>query len=361
MKVREVTEKEKRAYDKVVCHVIQSWEWGEFRKSTGVELVRLGEYEGKTLKRAYQFTIHSVPYIKQKIGYLPKGPMPTRQMIEGLATIAKQKNIAYIKLEPNVEASRLTLNAKRLTQLGLVRAKKSLFTKYNFVLDISKSEEDILAKMHPKTRYNIRLAQKKGVEVYDSVEDKDFEIYLKLYFETTKRQKYFGHTQYYHRLAWETLKKAGMARVMIAKYSPTPDSTGSPSTPLRLRSGSLRTRNQSVPLVAWMLLDFGDTLYYPYGGSSDLHRDVMASNLVAWEAIRLGKKLKLKSFDMWGALGPEPDTKDPWFGFHRFKAGYGARHVEYVGSFDLVINPTHYKLLNTADYIRWLILRATRR
>jgi len=337
MVVREVTEKERKAYDKVVSHVIQSWEWGEFRKKTGVEVVRLGEFEGNKLKKAYQFTIHSVPYIKQKIGYLPKGPMPSRSMVDGLSSIAKQRNIAYIKLEPDVEVSgKSKSTVESLKRLGLVKAKKSLFTKYNFVLDISKSEEEILAGMHPKTRYNIRLAQKKGVEVYDSTEDRDFEIYLKLYFETTKRQKYFGHTQHYHRLAWETLKKAGMAKVMIAKYG-------------------------KEPLVAWMLLNFKDTLYYPYGGSSDLHRDVMASNLVAWEAIRLGEKLNLKSFDMWGALGPEPDTRDPWFGFHRFKAGYGAKHVEYIGSFDLVINPMYYQILNVADYVRWVALRTTRR
>jgi lipid II:glycine glycyltransferase (peptidoglycan interpeptide bridge formation enzyme) len=334
MQVREVTEKEKKAYDKVVSHVIQSWEWGEFRKQTGVEVVRLGEFEGNKLKNAYQFTIHSVPYMKQKIGYLPKGPMPNKVMVDSLSLIGKQKGIAYIKLEPDVEADKKL--ESRVESLGLVRAKRSLFTKYNFVLDISRSEEEILASMHPKTRYNIRLAQKKGVEVYDSVEDKDFEIYLKLYFETTKRQKYFGHTQNYHRLVWETLKKAGMARVMIAKY-------------------------EKEPLVAWMLLNFKETLYYPYGGSSDLHRDVMASNLVAWEAIRLGKKLNLKSFDMWGALGPEPDTKDPWFGFHRFKAGYGAKHVEYIGSFDLVINPMYYQVLNAADKLRWAALRTIKR
>lgn len=337
MQIREVTNNEKKAYDRVVCHVIQSWEWGEFRKQTGVEVVRLGEFEGNKLKSAYQFTIHSVPHLNQKIGYLPKGPMPTKIMINGLALIAKQKNIAYIKLEPDVETDEKSKSkVEGLKNLGLVRAKKSLFTKYNFVLDISKSEEDLLAKMHPKTRYNIRLAQKKGVEVYDSVKDTDFEIYLKLYFETTKRQKYFGHTQKYHRLVWETLKKSDMARLMIAKY-------------------------QKEPLAAWMLLSFKDALYYPYGGSSDLHRDVMASNLVAWEAIRLGKKLGLKSFDMWGALGPEPNASDPWFGFHRFKGGYGAKHVEYIGSFDLVINSLYYQLLNVADRARWLVLRATRR
>ncbi|MBI3341536.1 peptidoglycan bridge formation glycyltransferase FemA/FemB family protein, partial [Candidatus Curtissbacteria bacterium] len=115
------------------------------------------------------------------------------------------------------------------------------------------------------------------------------------------------------------------------------------------------------PLVAWMLFNFGDTLYYPYGGSSDLHRDVMASNLIAWEAIKLGQKLKLKAFDMWGALGPNADPKDAWFGFHRFKSGYGPRNVEYIGSFDLVVNKPLYHLLNIADQLRWIFLRSVTR
>lgn len=336
MTVREITSKEKAAYSRAVSHVIQSWEWGEFRKKTGVEVVRLGEFEGRTLKRAYQMTLHKVPYIKQRIGYLPKGPMPKKVMVDGLKRIGMERNVAFIKLEPDVEKSRLTTNDKRLKQLGLVRAKKSLFTKYNFVLDLTKSEEELLMAMHPKTRYNIKVAQKKGVEVYESTTDTDFETYLKLYFETTKRQKYFGHTEKYHRLAWETLKKANMARVLIAKY-------------------------QKRPLVAWMLLNFHDTLYYPYGGSSDEHRDAMASNLIAWEAIKLGKKLKLKNFDMWGALGPDADARDPWFGFHRFKAGYGPRHIEYIGSFDLVINPMYYQMLNMADRVRWILLKAAKR
>ncbi|MBI2598780.1 peptidoglycan bridge formation glycyltransferase FemA/FemB family protein, partial [Candidatus Curtissbacteria bacterium] len=76
--------------------------------------------------------------------------------------------------------------------------------------------------------------------------------------------------------------------------------------------------------------------------------------------IKLGKKLKLKTFDMWGALGPDANANDPWYGFHRFKAGYGAKHVEYIGTYDLVLNPTLYKLLSTADRLRWLLLRITR-
>lgn len=333
MSWRILTEKDKGAYDKLVLHIIQSWEWGEFREKTGVDVVRIGHFDGTKLKKAYQLTFHKVPKLKYTIGYFPKGPMVDREMVEALRTIGAEKKAAFIKMEPNVTVDSSQLTVDRLEKLGLVRAKKALFTKYNFVLDLTKSEEQLLAGMHPKTRYNIKVAQKKGVEVYDSVDEADFEIYLKLYFDTTKRQKYFGHTPEYHRLVWKTLKDAKMARVLIGKY-------------------------QKKPLVAWMLLNFGDTLYYPYGGSSTEYKDVMASNLVAWEAIKLGKKLELKSLDLWGALGLEPNTHDPWYGFHRFKAGYGARHVEYIGTFDLVLNPTLYLILNVADRIRWVLLRA---
>ncbi len=340
--VREITQKEKAVYDKVVSHIIQSWEWGEFRRKTGVDVVRLGHFDGKKLSSSYQMTFHPVPFSKVTIGYLPKGPMPTKTTVEAIRNVARDKKAAFVKLEPNViDDKRLTRNDERFAKIGLVRSSKSLFTKYNFLLDLTKDEDQLLAAMHPKTRYNIRLAQKKGVRVYESTRDSDFEIYLKLYFETTRRQKYFGHTPHYHRLMWETLKPAGMTRVLIARYQ---------------KPG---TRNQ-VPLVAWMLLNFGDTIYYPYGGSSTEHKEVMASNLVAWEAIRFGKKMKLKTFDMWGALPPQTKESDPWYGFHRFKAGYGGKHIQYVGTYDLVLRPSLYQILNVADKLRWTILQVTR-
>jgi len=256
-------------------------------------------------------------------------------MVNALVDLGAKKKAAFIKIEPNITINKKLETGNKLQSLGLVESKKSLFTKYNFLLDLTKSEEQLLSSMHQKTRYNIRLAQKKGVKVYDSTSDRDFQIYLKLYFETTKRQKYFGHTPQYHQKVWETLKPAKMVQVLIGEY-------------------------QKKPLVAWLLLNFDDTLYYPYGGSSQEHKDVMASNLVAWEAIRLGKKLNFKTFDMWGALGPDADKNDPWYGFHRFKEGYGGNHVEYIGTYDLILRPRLYTALNLADKVRWGLLRATR-
>lgn len=193
--------------------------------------------------------------------------------------------------------------------------------------------------MHSKTRYNIKIAEKHGVKIVQDSSDEAFKEYLKLTRETTKRQGFFAHSEKYHKLMWETLKTNAdgklSAHLFLAKY-------------------------KNEVLVAWILFIFKDTLYYPYGASSSKFRETMASNLMMWEAIKFGKKLGLKKFDMWGSLGPEPSVKDPWYGFHRFKEGYGPKLVEFVGSYDLVINKPIYKLYKIADKIRWTLLKFSR-
>ncbi|EKD91397.1 MAG: femAB family protein [uncultured bacterium] len=300
---------------------MQSWEWGKARISLGTPLLRYGLYNQGKLQKAFQLTFHKIPFSSQFVGYLPKGPLPDKELYEALEIIGKEQNCAFIKLEPDIledETKPFRIYPKFLP------SPKPLFTKHNFILDLTQSEDEILKKMHPKTRYNLRVAQKKGVEVKESTSDEAFKIYLKLYFETTQRQNYHGHNPNYHKKIWEALKKDNMATILIAYYKKT-------------------------PLTAWMLLNFKDKLYYPYGGSSLEHKGIMANNLVAWEAIKLGKKLGLKEFDMWGALGPNADPKDPWYGFHRFKQGYGGKLVEYIGTYDLVFNNAVYWTFTSID------------
>lgn len=306
---------------------MQSLEWGEFRKKTGLKVIR---------ENGFQLTIHKIPHTPWTVGYLPKSPMPTKEIIVKLREIGKKEKCIFMQLEPNV-LKNSNLKSK-ISNLGLFPSFHPLFTKYTFVLDLTKSEEDLLRSMHPKTRYNIKIAQKHNVEIIEDNSDKAFEEYLKLTKETTRRQNFYAHTENYHRLMWNTLKTQNSnvdkltARLLLAKY-----------------------KNQI--LTAWILFVYKDTLYYPYGASLSLHRETMASNLMMWEAIKFGKKLGLKKFDMWGALGPNPDKNDPWYGFHRFKEGYGGELIELVGSFDLIINPFLYTLYKVLDKIRWAILR----
>ncbi|MDO8638055.1 MAG: peptidoglycan bridge formation glycyltransferase FemA/FemB family protein [Candidatus Daviesbacteria bacterium] len=358
MDLKAITEKQKNIYNKSVSHIMQSFEWGEFREKLGTKLKRYGLYENGKLKIAFQLTFHKIPLTNYFVGYLPKGPFPDKDLAEALKKIGKENNCAFIKVEPNVILSASSViaseakqscdeiatspsaprNDNTLISKKFKESPKPLFTKFNYVLDLTKSEDEIMKNMHQKTRYNIKIAQKHGVKVEERQDDEAFKIYLKLYFETTKRQGYHGHNENYHQKAWEVLKKAGLARILVAFY-------------------------QDEPLTTWMLFNFKDTLYYPYGGSSKTHPEVMTNNLVAWEAIKLGKRKGLKKFDMWGALGTDANPSDPWYGFHKFKQGYGGNLVEYLGTYDLIFNWPIYMLFNLIEKfmpLKILLLRLIR-
>lgn len=321
MDLRPISEKHKSEYNKTVTHVMQSWEWGEFRKSLGLPLLRYGLYKENKLDRAFQLTLHKIPFTNQYVGYLPKGPLPDKELEEALVEIGKKHNCAFIKIEPDIISDNIPFKIHP----KFMPSPKPLFTKYNFILDLTKTETQLLEAMHPKTRYNIRLAQKKGVKVEERTDDKAFAIYLKLYFSTTRRQGFHGHNENYHRQVWKIFKEKGAAKLLIGFY-------------------------KNKPLSCWMLLNFKDTLYYPYGGSSIEYKEVMANNLVAWEAIKLGKKMGCKTFDLWGALhSPNINPSHPFYGFYRFKKGYGPQLVEYLGTYDLVFNDFLYWIFTLID------------
>ncbi len=329
-----IDEKSKELYNSSVAHPLQVYEWGEFRKKTGVEVLRRGQISKKEVINPYQITLHKTPSFPYLIGYFPKGQLPSNELISELKQIGEEKKISFIQLEPNVQFSQsLTIDQE------LKRSFHSLFTKYTFMLDLTKNEDELLKNMHQKTRYNIKVSQKHGVEIKIDNSDKAFESYIKLTEETTKRQKFYAHGQAYHRLMWETLGNQ--------KYDAN-----------KLIAHLLTARYKQKTLTTYILFTFKDTLYYPYGASSDEYRETMASTGAMWEAIRFGKNLGLTKFDMWGAANvADPKPNNPYFGFHRFKQGFGATLTEFVGSFDLVINPLNYRLLSVADKIRWAYLK----
>ncbi len=327
-------------------HPLQSPEWGEFRKKTGVKVVRINNL---------QLTIHSLPHTKYTIGYFPKGPDIDKKMLDKLLEIGKKENCIFIQLEPNVEK----IDNKKYKLKNLFPSLRPLFTKYTFILDLTKSEDKLLKNMNSKTRYNTKLAEKKGVKVIEDNSDKAFEEYLRLTKETTQRQRFYAHSERYHRLMWETLsnQKSSIRDIRLSSVEAQAQDKNQKSDDTELSAHLLKAEYEGEILAAWILFVLGDTLYYPYGASSTKYKEVMASNLMMWETIKFGKKLGLKNFDMWGALGVNPNSKDPWYGFHKFKEGYGAKHVEFVGSYDYVLKKKLYVIYNILNNIRWLILK----
>lgn len=299
--------------DKIATHPLQTSYWAEFRKAWGNEVIET-EYG--------IITSHKIPLTSYKIGVFEKGPAPTREMLSDLKKVGRENNLIFIKLEPNVIKSDQLI---QLVKQADVVPGKTLFTPTTFWIDLKPSEENLLKSFSSKTRYNIRLAIKNGVTVKEDNSDIAFEKYLELTKETVTRQGFFAHTEKYHRLMWNVLHKAGIAHLLTARYE-----------------------NQII--TTWILFIWKDFLYYPYGASTEQHKNVMANNLMMWEAIKFGKRNNLTTFDLWG--------REEGKGFTKFKEGYTPRVIEFLGTWDLVINKPVYKIYIIAEKIRWFLLKA---
>jgi len=301
----------KEDFNKKVVHPLQSREWGEFREAWGNKVVRLPNF---------QIIFSKVPFTGFKIGTVIRGPKITKKDIGEVGGIARKERAIFVKFEPNILYDEGL--EKEIKSFGLLRGRR-LFTPTSFRIDLKKSEEELLKSFHPKTRYNIHLAERGGVEVSEDNSDEAFEKYLKLTKETSKRQGFYAHTEKYHRLMWKFLKPSGIAHLLVAKYK-----------------GEI--------ITTWILFVFRDFLYYPYGASTDKYKNVMANNLMMWEAIKLGKKLNLKTFDLWG--------REEGRGFTKFKEGYNPKVVTFIGTWDLPTSILYWPY-RLAEEIRWKLLR----
>jgi len=333
---------EREKFNKFAGHPLQTWEWGEFRKEWGNEIARIN-YKSGSKTNYLLITFSKIPHTPLKIGACLKGPKPTKEMLDQLKKLGKENKAIFIKLEPNIivnskikpQKSKLQIKNKnkviKLLKENYCAPGKTLFTPTTFWIDLTKQEDELLKSFSSKTRYNIRLAQKRGVEVVEDDSKRAFEKYIALTKETIKRQGFYAHNEQYHRLMWNNLneklkarKEKPIARLLTAKY-------------------------HGKTITAWILFVWKDFIYYPYGASSDRYKNVMANNLIMWEAIRLGKKLGCKTFDLWG--------REPGKGFTRFKEGYHPQVVEFLGSWDLIINRFLYWPYRLAEPIRWFLLR----
>lgn len=279
-------------------HILQSREWADFREKTpGVKKVlRIGDC---------QIFIHRVPYIPWGVAYLPR-PGKIENLEEIKEACRKEKAI-FLKIDPIEKID------------GIVS--KPVLPRHTIYIDLEKSEKDLLANMHEKTRYNIRLAEKKGVKV---TEGDDLEKFIELLEQTEERQNFYSHPGQYYRVLWETLRPAKMVYLLSAH-----------------------------PCAAIMLFRYEDTLYYPYGGLDPEYREFMAPHLLHWEAIKLGKKLGCKIYDLWGSYKNLPTESDPWWGIYRLKKGFGGQEITFPETIDIPLSPL-YSLYPLAEKLRGL-------
>ncbi len=293
-------------------HPVQSPEWGEFRAKAGNKI----SWVDKML-----VVWSKIPKTPWYFGTLLKSRIPNEKDLDALAIEGRKIGGVGIRIEPDVD-KRL---ASSVQGLGLVKGRR-FFTPKTFWLDLTKSEEQLLAAMHSKARYNIKLAQKHGVIIEEDNSDAAFEKFWELTDQTSRRQGFYAHDKKYFELMWNTLKNK-IAHLFVARY-------------------------QGEVLVAWIIFKYDDKIYYPYGSSSETHREVMAPSLMLWETAMWGKSQGAKIYDLWGV--------EEGKGFTDFKVKFGPKTVEFVGTYDLIVNPVLYWLFRLVENIRWWILGKAR-
>jgi len=285
-------------------HPLQSKEWEEFRKQRQ-PVSKVGDFLVMWTK---------VPGTKFFFGYIPMGKWPNKKELEDLKAEGKRMRAIGIRMEPN----------DKLGSTLRLKPGRSLFKTKTLIWDLTKNEDELLKNMHPKGRYNIKVAQRHNVEICEANDQEAFEKYLDLMFEgTARRQRIFSHSRKYHQALWEALKEK-IAHLWVAKY-------------------------EGKIIAADIIFKYGGGMYYTYGASALEHKEVMAPTLLLWEIARWGKQQGCKFFDLWGT---EEGT-----GFSRFKEQFGAEVVELPGSWDLPVNPILYPLFRMAETIRWKIIR----
>lgn len=310
-------------------HLVQTQDWGNFKTLMGTKSIRVGDI---------QFTKHKIPLLNYYIAYAPRVNFFKQNFKwEELIKVAKDEKCAFIRFDvPNIlmwdkrtdNETKILSTVKRFCK----KSSQSTFAKYNVLLDLSPPEKVLLANLKPKTRYNVKLSTRKGVSVRFENSQKGVAIFNKLHRETANRDRFLRHSDDYYQKVYEVFSKKKKTYILVASFN-------------------------NEPLVAWMLFIHNKTLYYPFGASSSKHRNLMASSLVAWESIRLGKNSGCKVFDMWGATN---DEKDNWWGFTRFKLGYGGQLVKYIDSYDFIINPTIANSFNALYALFWKLRNVTK-
>lgn len=282
--------------------------------------------------------------------YSPKGPLldwtnePLRnRVLNDLQSFAKEQGAIFLKMDPDVvlgtgvpggeeDASENTGQAvmSELKRRGWGYSSDQIQFRNTVLIDLNPSEEELLARMKQKTRYNIRLAERKGVSLRVGRHE-DFGMLYKMYAETSVRDGFVIRDEGYYKTVW------GSFMAHHPQFSNSPISNSSPF------AEPLIAEVDNEPVAAIFVFYFAGRAYYVYGMSRDVHREKMPSYLLQWEAIKRAKARGCTVYDLWGA--PEVfDESDSMWGVYRFKEGLGGQVVRTLGAWDFAPSPLWYKL-----------------
>jgi lipid II:glycine glycyltransferase (peptidoglycan interpeptide bridge formation enzyme) len=322
---------------------LQSEAWARLQEAAGHEVVRIGDDHAYIAAQNMAGMAHGFVHVLPLVGkYLytprwPEGQFPISNFqFPNFLAEAKVAGCKWVRVEPGTEEvleilkaeiPRQARNDKELSGAYMVRAPHDMQPRETFVIDIAKSEEELLAAMKPKTRYNIRLAEKKGVKVFATRERKYQEAFLDLITATAERKDIVPHPRSYYEKFFTELPE-DMCYLFVAEY-------------------------EGVVLAANLVMICGDTATYLHGGSGDRYREVMAPFLLQWEQIKFAKARGCTRYDFGGIRLMASDKTqatrhkkaDSWAGITRFKTGFSPQTAPTVfpGCYDIVLDKCGYR------------------
>lgn len=289
---------------------LQSELWLRFQEAAGKEVM---PFSGDDFSA--NGIVHPLPFVGRYL-YIPRGPITgSKKAFEELITLAKERNAKWIRIEPEKEILEAIKNGTAYT---VIKAPHDMQPREIFKIDISLSEDALFQAMKSKTRYNIRLAEKYGVKVFETREQKYIEAFLDLITATSGRKGITSHPRGYYETFFSIFPKE-VCRLFVAEY-------------------------EGQVLAANLVIFYGDTVMYLHGGSSDLHREVMAPHLLQWEQIKVARSLGFAYYDFGGVKTAAENSS--WAGITNFKRGFSLKTEPtiYPGTYDIVLAPFSYTL-----------------
>lgn len=316
------------------AHVLQTWEWGEFKHTTtGWKPLRFAYVQGNVTVAMASVGVRQIGPLR--VMYSPKGPAMAyenpavcAEVLNHLQQLARQQFAVWLKIDPDViaatgvpgepgDTTHATGDALiyMLSKRGWRFSTDQVQFRNTITLDLRLSEDALLAQMSQNTRRKVRTAEKKGVTIRQGT-SADLNTLYELYRITGERDGFITRPLDYYRQAWQTFMESGLAHALIAE-------------------------TDGVPIAHVILFHFGRKCWYFYGASANEQREKMPNYLLQWEAIRWAKAQGYETYDMWGAPNIF-DESDLMWGVYEFKRGFRGTVTRYVGAWDYPPYPLLY-------------------
>jgi len=300
------------------AHLLQTSSWAAFKQAFGWSAMRV-----RAEHCAAQILLRRLP-LGLSIAYLPKGPLGTQwqELWPQVDALCRQHHAIFLQVEPDLFEP-LPNEVRTLWLAGFTPEEHTVQPRRTIIVDLTQDEDQLLAAMKQKTRYNIRLAQRHGVQVLTSA---DLEGFYRMMQTTAQRDGFALHSAEYYRKAYAIFEPQGQAVLLEAVLD-------------------------QQPLAYLMAFLQHERAWYFYGASDDENRNLMPTYLLQWEAMRWAKANGAKTYDLWGipdedeAILEEQFTSrsDGLWGVYRFKRGFGGQVLRSAPAFIRVYKPLLYK------------------